>query len=110
MHRDFARFVLAAWNEWKVLLTGGTLIALLFVIGTVRGKTMPPEINWLVLGLTLISAAFLAWRKEWIENGKDFVDVTPEQLANLVRGVTGVAALSRLRPYRNKRIKVSGEI
>jgi hypothetical protein len=110
MLRDFARFLFAVWNEWKVLLTGGTLIALLFIVGALRNKPMPPNVNWLVLGLTLVAAAFLAWRREWIENGKGFVDITPEQLTNLVDSVTRIAAQSSLKPYRNKWIKVTGRI
>ena len=91
-------------------LDGGTLIALLFIVGAIRNKPMPSNVNWLVLGLTLIIAAFLAWRREWIENGKGFIDATPLQIAKLVWDVTGVAARSHIRPYRNKWIRVTGRL
>jgi hypothetical protein len=110
MVRDFILFLLALWNEWKALLTGGTLIAAEAIASIARKKPMPSSVNWLILGVTLIIAAFLAWRKEWIQNGEGFVNVTPLQLVTLIEDVTGVLADSRLAPYRNKWIRVTGTL
>jgi hypothetical protein len=107
---DLLSFARALWNEWKALLTGGSIIALLWLATVVTKRTIPPNVNWLAVGLTLILAAFLAWRKEWIANGKGFISRTPEQLTKLARDVTDVAAASRIRPYMKKWVKVTGTL
>jgi hypothetical protein len=66
MLRDFMEFLRAVWKEWVVLLTGGSLMAVLALYQVVSGKPAPQNILWSVVALTLIIAAFLAWRKEWI--------------------------------------------
>src|ERR1700734_1311714 len=61
--RDFASYAVVLWQEWKVFLTGGTIIALVALYGFVTAKPFPAKVNWLVVGLTLILAAFSSWRK-----------------------------------------------
>jgi len=110
MLRDIGCFVAAVWAEWKALLTGGSIIAALSIWSIATSKAVPRNVNWLIVGLTLVMAAFLAWRKEWIENGKGFVDASPREIMELVRNVTGVAANSRVKPYLHKWIKVTGRL
>jgi hypothetical protein len=71
MLADICAFLVAIWHEWKTLLTGGTIIAIAWLIQTARDKTNPQSINWLIVGVTLICAAFLAWRKERNERLSD---------------------------------------
>lgn len=110
MLRDFASFLRAVWQEWKVLLTGGSIIALLSLWAFVSQKPIARSIDWLVLGLTLMLATFVAWRKEWVRNGEGFIAVSPLELTRLVAGKTGVHADALLMPYLNKRIRVTGKL
>jgi hypothetical protein len=75
--RDFVSFLHALWNEWKVLLTGGSIIAALAIWGML-GKSLPYHLGQLVIGLTLVIAAFFAWRKERIKYTclRDEIDAT----------------------------------
>jgi len=108
--RDFANFLRAVWDEWKVLLTGGTIIAIL-ALWQMSGRSVPRNTGWLVIGLTLIFASFLAWRKEWIQNGRGFIEVYPETLARLVRGgMTDIYKDSLVKPYLHKWITVTGKL
>jgi hypothetical protein len=61
--RDFASYAAVLWQEWKVLLTGGSIMAAAALHGFVIGKPVPANVNWLIVGLTLILAAFLSWRR-----------------------------------------------
>ncbi|HTS07349.1 MAG TPA: hypothetical protein VMP68_17335 [Candidatus Eisenbacteria bacterium] len=61
---DFLRFLLAIWGEWQTLLTGGSVIAIAWMIEIVRDKPNPRNVNWLIVAVTFIFAAFLAWRRE----------------------------------------------
>jgi uncharacterized membrane protein YfcA len=64
MLRDFVGFLLALWKEWKALLTGGTILAVVSLGQKITGKSVPRSTNWLIFGLTLLLASFFAWRKE----------------------------------------------
>ncbi len=63
MFREFLEFLLSLWREWKALLTGGTIIAVLMLWQMASGKPVPSVFNWLVLGVTLLIAAFFSWIK-----------------------------------------------
>jgi hypothetical protein len=102
--------LLRLWAEWKVLLTGGSIIALVTLVQTARDKPISNRFGWLVLGLTLILSAFFAWRKEWIANGKGFVTIPAGDLMASVTDLTGVYAKIKKRPYINKWIRITGEI
>jgi len=53
--RDLIRFALALWREWQVLLTGGSIVALLALWAFATGKTIPQNLAWLVIGLTALN-------------------------------------------------------
>lgn len=80
MFRDFENFVRSLWNEWKVLLTGGTLIAGIFIWSALVPRPLPRQTNWVILGFTLILASFFAWRKEWIRNQRGLIDIMASEL------------------------------
>ena len=59
MLRDFAVFLRALWREWKTLLTGGSIVALIALWELTGHKAFPNSVNWLILGFTFVVAAFL---------------------------------------------------
>jgi hypothetical protein len=63
--QEFWRFLLALWQEWKALLTGGTLIAVIALWQFLGGPPLLSAINWLIVGATFILASFLSWRKQF---------------------------------------------
>jgi hypothetical protein len=62
--RDLSAYIVALWREWKALLTGGSIIALASLWMYSHSKPIPANVNWLIVGLTLVLASFLAWRKQ----------------------------------------------
>jgi hypothetical protein len=61
--REFREFSGLVWAHWKINLTGGTLLALLFLY-QISGKSTP---WWAYAGiavLTLFVSCFLTWRAE----------------------------------------------
>jgi hypothetical protein len=108
--RDFASFLRSIWREWRSLLTGGSVIAILALWNMAGGRSISQSVNWLVLGLTLVLAAFLAWRREWISSGRGFVDVDLAGLEQLFHGRAGVHQRSIERPVLGRFIKVTGTI
>ncbi len=110
MLRDFASFLAALWHEWKVFLTGGSVVAVLSLWNLAGWKPLPRDANWLILGLTFILAAFAAWRREWIDAGKDFTTVSPAELIRLFASGTNVLGESLVRPYLGKRARVTGTV
>ena len=98
------------WDEWKVLLTGGGILAVLYITTVVTGKAPPRAVNWAVLGATLVLAAFAAWRKEWIRNGRGFITVNVEEITASVRGVTDVYARIKTKPFLHIWIRLTGTI
>lgn len=91
-------------------MTGGGVIAVLYIITVVTGKAPPRAVNWLVLGVTLVLAAFAAWRKEWIRNGRGFIAANVEEITASVRGVTDVYARIKTKPFLHKWIRLTGAI
>jgi hypothetical protein len=75
---DFWRFLLALWREWKVLLTGGGIIALLTAWGFIVHKPVPQEVYWFIVGCTFILAAFRAWQMEGRLGSKLVLRVLPD--------------------------------
>jgi hypothetical protein len=106
MLRDFFAFLRAFWDEWKVLLTGGTIIAALALWTFGTGKAIPRAIDWLILGLTLMLAAFFSWRKQWVAGKRGFIDISPAELAKLCRDRTTFQAAAVIEPYIGKSIRV----
>src|SRR5213594_4083700 len=62
--RDLVKYLAALWQEWKTLLTGGSIIAVANLLGLITRTSLPSNVNWFIVGLTLVLAAFLAWRKQ----------------------------------------------
>jgi hypothetical protein len=108
--RDFTSFVAALWREWKVLLTGGSIVAVLSLWNLAGWKPLPHDVNWLVLGMTFILASFAAWRREWIDSGKDFINVPPAELIKLFASGTSVLGRTLVKPYIGKRLRVTGTV
>ena len=110
--RDFVAFLLALWKEWKVLLTGGSLIAIREIATQVFHKPVPPSITWLIFSLTLIIAAFLSWQKQWLQVKRDheghFEEIDLKELCQTIVGRTEVQANVFVRPYLGKRVRITG--
>jgi len=85
--RDFAFFLRALWREWRVLLTGGSIVAVLVLIN-LGGRSIPRKVNWSIIGITFILAAFRAWRNEWINAGRGFVEVDFASVEEAFKGRT----------------------
>jgi hypothetical protein len=62
--KDLLHFAHAFWGAWRVLLTGGSLIALLTLWSLTGQRPIPQNLAWLIVALTFLAASFLAWRKE----------------------------------------------
>jgi hypothetical protein len=110
MFRDSVDFLWALWREWKTLLTGGSIIALLFLWQIATRKIVSQNINWLIVGLTLILAAFLSWRRLWVRDKSQFVDVRPAELVAFFNDRTELHAKLHTRPYIGKRVKIAARI
>src|SRR6202171_3180592 len=124
--RDLIRFALALWREWQVLLTGGSIVALLALWAFATGKTMPQNLAWLVIGLTFVMAAFLAWRKEATaaanisqENGcqsessvplRVFIEQDPQALCEIYDRHTRIIADQMTSAYKGKWLRVEVEV
>jgi hypothetical protein len=108
--RDFAYFLAALWREWKVFLTGGSIVGALSLWNLAGRKPIPQNVNWLILGLTFVLAAFAAWRKEWIDSGKGFTTVAPAELIRLFASGTKVLGETLVKPYIGKRLRVRGTV
>lgn len=110
MLRDFFSFIRAVWLEWKTLLTGGSLIAVIAIWSAVTGRSVPHNVSWLVLGLTLMFAAFFAWRKEWTTGSRQYIDIELGKLTGLSANRTSAQAATLLAPYIGKSIKITGKL
>ena len=55
----------ALWRQWKALLMGGSLTAVIVVYSLATGKQVALPFGWAVLGLTLFTASYLAWRENY---------------------------------------------
>jgi hypothetical protein len=109
MLRDFVFFLRAFWRQWRILLTGGSIMALVALWGLVVGKSLDGA-GWLIVGVTLILAAFLSWRAEWIKAGEEFVKIDLRNIAHNCSGLTNPQAKRLLSHYNGKRMKVTGTL
>lgn len=110
MLRDFGYFIAALWREWKVLLTGGSIFATYSLWNLAGWKPLPQNINWLILGATLILASFFSWRREWIEANRDILAVRPAELVKLFASGTNVHGDTLVEPYIGKRLRATGTV
>jgi hypothetical protein len=110
MLRDFWSFITALWREWRLFLTGGSIVALYSLWNLAGWKPLPQSVNWLILGLTFVLAAFSAWRREWMEAARDIITVRPSALVNLFDSGTEVLGETLVKPYIGKRLRATGEV
>jgi hypothetical protein len=108
--RDFGYFLAALWREWKVFLTGGSIVAAYSFWNLAGWKPLPQNANWLILGATFILASFFAWRREWIESGRDILVVRPTELVKLFASGTNVHGETLVKPYIGKRLRATGTV
>jgi len=64
--RDLVRFARAVGREWRALLTGGTLIAVLFLVERAGAVAVPRWVLIGIAGLAFLAAVFRTWRAEWL--------------------------------------------
>lgn len=57
-------YVVALWRQWKVFLTGGTIIALAALYALTTGRSIAQPWGWGIVVTTFFLASFAAWRKE----------------------------------------------
>jgi len=92
-------------------LDGGTITAALELWSIFTGKAPPRIAGWLMLGLTLTMAAFLAWRKEWVAGDRGFIDITVPELYRLYRtGNTQIQSEAIIKPYVGRWVKARGRL
>jgi hypothetical protein len=126
--RDFAAFLSALWHEWKILLTGGSIVAVLALLSFGGVKSIPQYVNWLIIGVTFVMAVFHAWRNERTNVARTkrdvstevpvpasaperiVIDVTPEYLMGFYKEHTDVQAAKLAESYIGKWIKQSGKV
>lgn len=65
MLRNVGLYLLALWRQWKVLLTGGSIMAVVAIWALFTNRGLPYNLGWLILGLTFIAASFMSWRREY---------------------------------------------
>jgi hypothetical protein len=61
---DLREFVLALFHQWQALIVGFAFSFALAVVPAMLGKEVPPWLWGLAIGLAVLPASFLAWRKE----------------------------------------------
>lgn len=106
--QEFKAFISSLWDEWKVLVTGGTTAALLVIWGYVKGQSVASKTGLVFLAFTLLLAAFYSWRKQWRRADKTFVDIGPAALMKLRQGKTSPHAQAVLKHYIGRRILLTG--
>jgi hypothetical protein len=124
--RDFAVFLRALWHEWKILLTGGSIVAFLALLNFGGAKSIPQYVNWVIIGVTFVMAAFHAWRNERTNVARSkrhvstevpvpapkriVIDVAPEYLMGFYKDHTDVQADKLAENYIGKWLKLSGKV
>ena len=110
MLQDLKAFLYALWGEWKALLTGGSIIASLALFQLITHRSVPHFMDWLIIGLSLIGAAFLSWRKEWINSGRGLINIDLEEIRQLFSDHTTPHAKLRVRQLIGKRTILTGTL
>jgi hypothetical protein len=110
MLRDFLFFLRALGQRWVVLLTGGGIVAIPALLTFIGAKSLPQSVNWLIVGLTLMLAAFFSWRTEWIKAGRWLVNIDFDKVGEICSSRTGPQARKLLRQYFGKRTTVTGTL
>src|SRR2546423_2884475 len=58
----------ALWHQWKVFLTGGSLMALTVIYSFATAQSVSRPWGWGLLAGTLLFASFGAWKEEYVRN------------------------------------------
>lgn len=96
-------------------------MALLAIHGLVTGTTPPQNLAWLIIGMTFVSASFLAWRKEvaakeaLLKKQEDrdqriFVESSPAYLIGLAKAGTTLQANALTAMYIGKWLRVAVKV
>ena len=73
--RDIGSYARALWNEWVVLTTGGSIIAVIFGWEKLNGKSISTDVGLIVVNVTLLIASFTVWRYNRPEDDRTFIDI-----------------------------------
>src|ERR1700675_2557128 len=73
-------------------------------------RSIPQKVNWFIVGVTFILAAFFAWRNEWINAGRGFIDIDFAMIEKAFEGRTTREADQMVRHYLGRRAQVTGAL
>ena len=110
MVRDFFDFLWSLWQEWKALLTGGSIVALVFLYTVVSKKQLPYRVYWCILAMTFVIAAFYSWRRARVEGGAGLVEVDVHKLCGVFSEETDIHANLYVKQYIGKRVRMTGNM
>lgn len=65
---DVFEFARALWRQWKVLLTGGSLMAVVVIYSFASAQAVTRPWGAAILAATFMAASFGAWRGEFLRN------------------------------------------
>jgi hypothetical protein len=101
MLRHVWQFIVAVFDRWRVLMTGGVVVALIGVGEHLGGR---PITGWplrIVVAISLVCAFFSAWRQERLKVESLNARIVPQQRRKDVRD-----HLSRLLKAKDKFVRV----
>jgi hypothetical protein len=97
MLRHVWEFIVAVFQRWGVLTTGGSLVALIGLWEHLSGRPIAGWPLWIAVALSLLCACFSAWRKERLAVEALNAQIVPRQRRREVRD-----HLSRLLKAKDK--------
>ena len=59
---EFSKAIIGYWGSW---LTGGVLIAIIWIYEHYKGDSLPWRVVFIVVVLSFVVAVFLAWREQY---------------------------------------------
>jgi hypothetical protein len=92
-----------------VLLTGGSILAVVALWQNFVG-TVPRPINWLIVAITFVVAAFHSWRDQYIQTGSGFISVDFDFLTKQLYNLTDIQRRVCVKPYVHKWVRLTGEL
>jgi hypothetical protein len=81
MFSDLALFLLALWNHWQALVTGGLLAVAVMLIDRARKQPLSWRTFGIIMGLALLWSCFEAWQEEHTRLVSLKADLTDARLA-----------------------------
>jgi len=105
--RELWAFFKSVLAEWITLLTGGVPAAVISVWGYVKAQPTTTKVGYSFLILTLLTAFFFSWRKQWRVADANFIKESPQDLIGIWLGKTSPHATSIVKPYLNQKIKAT---